>query len=77
MPRDGWRGARPGAADASCPDQGPQNTRDQLRGAHDLALVHHDPADQDASTRIQPPLVSCIALFGRQTAGAPLCWPGP
>jgi hypothetical protein len=44
------------------------NTRDQLRGAHDLALVHDDPVgDDDASTRPQPPLVSCIALFG----GAP------
>ncbi len=43
-----------------CPD----NTRDQLRGAHDLALVHDDRADDDAPMRFQPPLVSCIALFG-------------
>jgi hypothetical protein len=55
----------------------PSNTRDQLRGAHDLALAHDERADHGASTRLQPPLVSCIALFGRQTAGAPLCWPGP
>jgi len=41
----------------------PSNTRDQLRGAHDLTLVHDDRADNDASTRLQPPLVSCIALF--------------
>jgi hypothetical protein len=41
----------------------PSNTRDQLRGAHDLALVHDERADDDASTRLQPPLVSCIALF--------------
>jgi hypothetical protein len=40
------------------------NTRDQLRGAHDLTLVHDDRSDDDAPTRIQPPLVSCIALFG-------------
>jgi hypothetical protein len=39
------------------------NTRDQLRGVHDLALVHDDRADRAASTRLQPPLVSCIALF--------------
>ena len=42
---------------------GRSNTRDQLRGAHDLALIHDDRADHDASARIQPPLVSCIALF--------------
>jgi hypothetical protein len=42
------------------------NTRDQLRGAHDLALVHDDLADDDASTRLQPPLVSCIALLDRR-----------
>ncbi len=40
------------------------NTRDQLRGAHDRALVQNDSADDDAPTRLQPPLVSCIALFG-------------
>ena len=45
----------------------PHDTRDQLRGAHDRALVHDDRADHGASTRLQPPLVSCIALFG----GAP------
>jgi hypothetical protein len=43
---------------------GPSNTRDQLRGAHDLALVHDDlVSDDDAPTRLQPPLVSCIALL--------------
>jgi hypothetical protein len=41
----------------------PQNTRDQLRGVHDLTLEHDDGADDSASTRVQPPLVSCIALF--------------
>jgi hypothetical protein len=41
------------------------NTRDQLRGAHDLALVHNDRATHGASTRLQPPLVSCIALLAR------------
>jgi hypothetical protein len=41
----------------------PPNTRDQLRGAHDLTLVPDDRADHNASTRLQPPLVSCIALF--------------
>jgi len=34
-------------------------------GRHDLALVHDDlVADDDAPTRHQPPLVSCIALLG-------------
>jgi geranylgeranyl pyrophosphate synthase len=46
------------------PTKGGSNTRDQLRGAHDLTLVHDDVADDDAFTRLQPPLVSCIALFG-------------
>jgi hypothetical protein len=50
---------------ASIHSSRPPNTRDQLRGAHDLALVLGERvADDDASTRIQPPLVSCIALFG-------------
>jgi hypothetical protein len=39
----------------------PPNTADQLRGAHDPALVHDELADHGASTRLQPPLVSaCI-----------------
>jgi hypothetical protein len=42
----------------------PPNTRDQLRGVHDLTLEHDDGADDSAPTRFQPPLVSCIALFG-------------
>ncbi len=42
----------------------PSNTRDQLRGVHDPTLVHADRADHGASTRLQPPLVSCIALLG-------------
>ena len=42
----------------------PPNTRDQLRRAHGLTLVHDDPADDDAPIRIQPPFVSCITLFG-------------
>jgi hypothetical protein len=45
--------------------RGRANTRDQLRGAHDLALVYDDRADHGAATRLQPPLVSsCIALLG-------------
>jgi hypothetical protein len=32
--------------------------------AHDLALAHDDRADYIAFTRLQPPLVSCIALLG-------------
>jgi hypothetical protein len=43
---------------------GPPKTRDQLRGAHDHAPPHDDLADEDVSIRIQPPLVSWIALFG-------------
>src|SRR5512147_2234342 len=42
------------------------NTRDQLRGAHDRA-------DEGASIRVQPPLVSCIALFG-DVAHGPAAW---
>jgi hypothetical protein len=49
---------------------GLSNTRDQLRGAHDLTLVHDDSADEDAPTRLQPPLVSCIALLGGLMAPA-------
>jgi hypothetical protein len=45
------------------PGIGPSNTRDQLRGAHDLALVHDDLTDEHVAIRVQPPLVSCIALF--------------
>ncbi len=30
----------------------------------DLAFVHDDRADHGASTRLQPPFVSCIALVG-------------
>jgi hypothetical protein len=56
-PSDYYRGSR-------LPRYGPPNTRDQLRGAHDLALVHDERADHDAPIRLQPPLVSCIALFG-------------
>ena len=41
----------------------PPNTRDQLRGAHDLTLGHDYRADYGAFTRYQPPLVCCIALF--------------
>ena len=46
----------------------PPNTRDQLRGAHDLTLVHDERAEYGASTRLQPPLVSCIALLGDAAA---------
>jgi hypothetical protein len=48
---------------AHSPD-GSSNTRDQLRGAHDRTTTHDDRADHDAPTRLQPPLVSCIALLG-------------
>ena len=46
------------------------NTRDKLRGAHDptMVLQHHDTvatAAYHAPLRLQPPLVSFIALFGR------------
>ena len=41
----------------------PSNTRDQLRGAHDLTLVHDERSDKGAAICLQPPLVSCIALF--------------
>ncbi len=50
------------------------NTRDQLRGAHDLALVHDDRADHYAPIRLQPPLVSCIALFDSWFTPAGLPW---
>jgi len=49
---------------ALAPPSGPPNTRDQLRGAHDLALLPDDRADHNAPTRLPPPLVSCIALLG-------------
>jgi hypothetical protein len=41
------------------------NTRDQLRSAHDLTLVHDARSDEDATTPLPPRFVSCIALLGR------------
>jgi hypothetical protein len=45
---------------------GPPNTRDQLRGAHDLAPVHDDPAD------VVLPLAS-----NRPSSAASRCYPAP
>jgi hypothetical protein len=42
----------------------PSNTRDQLRGAHDLTIAHDERSDDGATIRLRPPFVSCIALFG-------------
>ena len=47
----------------SFPPPRPPNTRDQLRGVHDLTLVHDDRADHGATIRLQPPLVTWTALF--------------
>jgi hypothetical protein len=45
------------------------------RGAHDPALAHDEWADHDASTRLPPPLVSCIRLFGRSPRPYTRCAP--
>jgi hypothetical protein len=45
----------------STPASGRSNTRDQLRSAHDLTLVHDERSDESVTTRLQPRFVSCIA----------------
>ncbi len=44
--------------------------RISCEGRTTLGLVHDDRADDDAATRLQPPLVSCIRLLDRCFASA-------